>query len=82
MWKVAFQFRGMNVPGETLTAWGRVTAIEQRGGYGLASVDIGLKNDRGEESTPGTAITVWPTHHGPAVPHPFDPRVFEIGAGT
>ena len=82
LWKVAFQFRGMNVPGETLTAWGRVTAIEQRGGYGLAWVDIGLKNDRGEESTPGTAIAVWPTRHGPAVPYPFDPRVLEIGTGT
>ena len=82
VWKVAFQFRGMNVPGETLTAWGRVTAIEQRGPYGLASLDIGLRNDRGEEGTPGTAITVWPTRHGPAVPYPFDPCVFEIDAAT
>ncbi len=59
-----------------------MTAIEERGGYGLARLDIGLKNERGEESTPGTAVTVWPTRDGPPVPYPFDPRVFEIGAGT
>ena len=65
LWKIAFQFRGMNVPGETLTAWGRVTAVEQRGDYGLVTLAIGLSNQRGEESTPGTAITVWPHSRGP-----------------
>ena len=55
----------MNVPGETLTAWGRVTAIEERGDYGVATLAIGLRNERGEEGTPGTAVTVWPTHEGP-----------------
>ena len=29
LWRIAFQFRAINVPGETLTAWGRVTALEQ-----------------------------------------------------
>jgi acyl dehydratase len=75
LWRIGFQFRAMNVPGETLTAWGRVTAVESRGAYGLATLAIGLVNDRGEESTPGTAVTVWPTRAGPAVPYPFDPRV-------
>ena len=56
----------MNVPGETLTAWGRVTAIEERGEYGLATLAIGLRNERGDEGTPGTAVTVWPTREGPA----------------
>ena len=82
LWKAAFQFRGMNVPGETLTAWGRVSAIEERGAYGIARLDIGLTNERGDESTPGTAVTVWPTREGPPVPYPFDPRVLEIGAET
>ena len=52
LWRIAFQFRAINVPGETLTAWGRVTALERRGEYGLATLDIGLINERGEESTP------------------------------
>jgi len=76
LWRIAFQFRAINVPGETLTAWGRVTALERRGQYGLATLDIGLINERGEESTPGTAVTVWPAREGPPVPYPFDPRVF------
>ncbi len=44
LWKVAFQFRGMNVPGETLTAWGRVTATERRG-----ALRPGVAGDRPEE---------------------------------
>lgn len=77
LWKTAFQFRALNVPGETLTAWGEVTAIEERGAYGLARLAIGLTNERGEEGTPGTAVTVWPTREGPPVPYPFDPRVVD-----
>ena len=57
-------------------------AIEERGAYGLARLAIGLINERGDESTPGTAVTVWPTREGPPVPYPFDPRVLEIGAET
>jgi acyl dehydratase len=81
LWQTAFQFRGMNVPGETLTAWGEVTAIEERGAYGLARLAIGLTNQRGEESTPGTAVTVWPTLEGPPVPYPFDPRLLDAATG-
>ena len=29
LWKIGFQFRGMNVPGDTLTAWGRVVKKEE-----------------------------------------------------
>jgi acyl dehydratase len=75
LWTTSFQFRGMNVPGETLTAWGRVAAIERRGAYGVVTLDIGLRNQRGEEGTPGTAVTVWPTRGGVPVPYPFDPRL-------
>lgn len=79
VWKVSFQFRGMNVPGETLTAWGRIAGKEERGAYGIVTVDIGLKDDRGEEGTPGTAVTVWPLAGGPPVPYPFDPRALSTG---
>lgn len=74
-WKVSFQFRGMNVPGDTLTAWGRVTAKEERGGYGVVDLEIGLRSQKGEESTPGTARVVLPRRGGPPVPYPFDPAV-------
>jgi acyl dehydratase len=74
-WKIRFQFRGMNVPGETLTVWGRVTAKEDCGRYGVVDLDIGLKNDKGAEGTPGTARVVLPKRGGPPVPYPFDPAV-------
>jgi acyl dehydratase len=75
VWKVSFQFRGMNFPAETLTAWGRITGKEERGAYGVVTLDIGLENEKDEEGTPGTAVTVWPLSGGPPVPYPFDPRV-------
>src|SRR5580698_7737220 len=63
-WKLSFQFRGMNVPGDILTAWGRVTDREKRGRYGLVTLEIGLRNQAGAESTPGTATVVLPLRGG------------------
>lgn len=74
-WKLAFQFRAMSVPGDTLTAWGRMTAKEKRGRYGLVHLDVGLRNQKGVESTPGRATVVLPRRGGPSVPYPFDPAV-------
>ena len=65
-----------------MTAWGRVTGLEERGEYGLATLALGLRNDRGDEGTPGTAVTVWPRLDGPAVPYPFDPRVLDARPTT
>src|ERR1700744_5805154 len=33
-WKVRFQFRGMNLPNDTLTAWGKVVGKHDHGNYG------------------------------------------------
>lgn len=76
-WKIAFQFRGMNIPGDTLTAWGRITGKEERGRWGLVDLEIGLRNQKGEESTPGTARVVLPRRDGPPVPYPFDPAMLD-----
>jgi acyl dehydratase len=73
LWKIGFQFRGMNVPGDLLTAWGQVAATELRGEYGVVRLTIGLRNDKGAEGTPGNATVVLPRRGGPAVPYPFDP---------
>ena len=73
LWKIGFQFRGMNVPGDLLTAWGQVAATELRGDYGVVRLTIGLRNDKGAEGTPGNATVVLPRRGGPAVPYPFDP---------
>ncbi len=80
LWKIGFQFRGMNVPGELLTAWGQVTAKEIRGPYGVVRLSIGLRNDTAVEGTPGTATVVLACRGGPAVPYPFDPACLGAAA--
>ncbi len=68
---VSFQFRKMDVVGSTLYAWGKITALREEGGYGLVDFEIGIRNQDGQESTPGTATVVLPLRGGPAVPYPF-----------
>ena len=75
LWKVGFQFRGMNIAGETLKAWGRVKDKRLAGQYGVVTLEVGLVNDKDAEGTPGTATVVLPTRGGPAVPYPFDPAL-------
>jgi hydroxyacyl-ACP dehydratase HTD2-like protein with hotdog domain len=77
LWKVRFQYRGMNVPGDTLTAWGRVTAISDRGRFGVVDLDVGMQDQNGVEGSPGGAAVVLPKRGGPAVPYPFDPKVLD-----
>lgn len=77
VWKMDFQYRGMNIPGDTLTAWGRVTGKNERGGYGVVELEIGLKDQNGKEGSPGNAVIVLALNGGPAVPYPFDPAVLD-----
>jgi acyl dehydratase len=77
-WKVSFQFRAMNLPGELLTAWGRITGKEECGDYGLVHLEIGLCNQEGKQSTPGKATVVLQRRGGPRVPYPFDPAVLKL----
>jgi acyl dehydratase len=73
LWKISFQFRGMDVVWDELTAWGKVTKKYEIGGYGIVECDIGLRNQRGENGTPGTATVVLPLRDGKPVPYPFVP---------
>jgi acyl dehydratase len=77
LWKIGFQFRGMNLPGETLQVWGKILTLEDYGVYGLVKLEIGVLNDAENESTPGTATVVLPKRNGPSVPYPFDPSILE-----
>ena len=72
-WKSAFQFRAMNKVGETLTAWGRVTGLRRSAAYGLVSLETGVLNEHGVESTPGTAVVALPLRDGPPLQYPFVP---------
>ena len=73
VWKVSFQFRAMNIVGETLSVWARVTGKRDGPGYGLVDLDIGIVNDKGAESTPGKATVALPYRGGDPVPYPFVP---------
>lgn len=75
LYQMNFQYRGMNVPGDTLTAWGRVTDKEQRGDFGVVSVEMGLKDQNDRETSPGTAKVVVARRGGKPVPYPFDPAL-------
>jgi acyl dehydratase len=73
VWKVGFQFRAMNVAGETLTTWGKVKAKHEFPDYGVIELELGIVNEAGKESTPGTASVALPYRGGKGVPYPFVP---------
>ena len=71
VWRVAFQFRGMNMVGETLRIWARIRELRPAQGLGLVYMDIGITNFKGAESTPGSAVIALPFRDGPSIPYPF-----------
>lgn len=73
LWKLRFQFRAMSLVGETLSLWGKVTALREAEGYGLVEIDLGIHNEDGLESTPGAATIALPYRGRAAVPYPFVP---------
>jgi acyl dehydratase len=73
VWKSQFQFRAMNVCGETLTAWACVRAKREFTDYGVVDLDLGIVNGDNLESTPGSASIALPYQNGRALPYPFKP---------
>lgn len=72
-WKIGFQFRKMNVAGETLHIWGKVVGKREAEKYGLIELELGIRNEDGLESTPASGVVALPYRDGPAVPCPFVP---------
>lgn len=73
LWKAVFQFRAMNLVGEAVHAWARVTGKRETPDFGLVELEIGVVNAEGKESTPGTAVVALPFRNGPPLPYPFVP---------
>jgi acyl dehydratase len=74
LWKVRFQFRALNVVGETLRICARITGKRESIDFGLVELELGIVNDAGKESTPGTAVVALPyRNRGAGVPYPFVP---------
>jgi len=69
--KVAFQFRTMNIAGEKLSVWGKVTGKRRGPEFGLVDLELGIINEAGQESTPGSATVALPYVDGKPVPYPY-----------
>ncbi|OLT12745.1 hypothetical protein BJF78_23655 [Pseudonocardia sp. CNS-139] len=82
VWKVEFRFRAMNVAGETLTAWGRITDVRPAHDFGLVEVETGIVNGDGVESTPGTAHVLVPRRDGPAIPEAREELLAALGSSV
>ena len=68
MWQLYVEHRGMDYPGDTITAFGKVTEIEERqNGFGYVKADIGLRNNRGEQTATGYGVVILPKS-GQALP--------------
>ena len=78
VWKLSFQHRAMTVPGDTLTAWGRVANAYRKSGFGIVDLETGLRNQNGVENCPGKATVVLPLRNGPPVPYPFHPKALGL----
>ena len=65
------QHRGMDFPGDTLTASGVVTDKREADGFGYADCQVALQNDRGEQTAVGTATVILPKR-GQTLPLTWD----------
>ena len=54
------EHRGMDFPGDTLTAFGAVAGKREVAGYGLLDCQVGLRNSRGQQTALGHATVVLP----------------------
>lgn len=59
--KLSVQYRGMDVPGDTLTCKGKVTSKYVKDGQHFVDLDIWLENGKGQATTPGKATVVLPS---------------------
>jgi len=75
LFRFGLRYRRMNIPGDTITAWGKITDRAVRNGFGVVDLSIGLRDQNGVENTEGEATVVLPLRDGPAVPYPFDPKL-------
>jgi acyl dehydratase len=54
------EHRGMDFPGDTLTAFGQVTGAREVNGYGHVDCRVGLRNSRGQQTAQGHATVILP----------------------
>ena len=68
------QFRALNFPADELTVWGSVVDNVVRDGLALSVLEMGVRNQNDEETTPATAEVVW-FDGTPVMPAPPSPVI-------
>lgn len=65
------QFRQLNFLGDRLTTRAVVTGVEARGGAQLATLEVDVRNQKGESTMPGSAgVLLFPDGRGRSLPEP------------
>ena len=59
--KLTCQYRGMDVPGDTVTGKGTVVRKYEEAGQHLVECEVWLENGQGERTTPGSATIALPS---------------------
>ena len=59
--ELSCQYRGMDVPGDTLICKGTVTRKYIQNGHHMVECQVWLENSSGENTTPGSATAILPT---------------------
>lgn len=62
--KLAVEYRRMDTVHSTLTATGKVTKKYQQDGKNLIDLEVWVENDKGEVTTPGSAVLALPSRGG------------------
>ena len=63
--KLSCQYRGMDVPGDTLTCKGKVAKKYTKDGENYVELELWLENGKGEKTTPGQAVVTLPSKSQP-----------------
>ena len=59
--KYGCSYRGMDVPGDTITCKGKVTKTYIEGDEHCVECDIWVENSKGEKTAPGSAVVILPS---------------------
>lgn len=72
---IDFTYRGMDVRGATVTAYGEVTGKRRLDASGVIACQVAIRNQRDEVTTSGRGLALLPLRDGPALPHPIPPEL-------
>lgn len=62
--ELGVQYRRENLKNDRLVSWGKVEKKYTKDGEHLVELSVGVRNQKGEESTPGKAVVALPSRRG------------------